>query len=180
METHLERNWDNLLLGFLSCNSTKGKRPVNLDQVAMPDTDNTFRGLVFREGGRIEVSPHLTKEQANLMRAVIGLVRLDRHPDAKNGDDRPRGRDKRANLRSDVWDLANRYLGYIEQPASDPLLPEITAYDLAPSKGFFSVWMTVFCDHPDMLMRFIQAFPGTDANGFDDEGQAVPRPGARL
>ena len=146
----------------------------------MPDKDNTFRGLVFREGGNIEVAPRLTQEQVNLMRAVIGLVRLDRHPDAKNGDDRPTPRDKRAYLRSDVWNLANRCLGHIKQPERDPLMRKFIALDLAPSKGFFSVWMTVFCDYPDMLKRFIQAFPGTDADCFDDQGQAVPRPEGRL
>ena len=92
-------------------------------------------------------------------------------------------RDKRANWRSDVWELANRYLRYIEQPERDPsnssLIAEVLE-DLAPSKGFFSVWMTVFRDHPDMLKMFIQAFPGTDKGSFDCEGQAVPRPGGRL
>ena len=57
LEPDLERSWNNLLLGCSSCNRVKGKKPVNLDQVAMPDTDNTFRGFVFLEGGRIKVSP---------------------------------------------------------------------------------------------------------------------------
>ena len=83
----------------------QGEKPANLDQLAMPDTDNAFRGLVFREGGKIEPFPCLTKEQADLMRAVIGLVRLDRHPDSRKKVDQPTDRDKRAYLRSDVWDL---------------------------------------------------------------------------
>ena len=180
LEPHLERSWDNLLLGCMSCNRTKADKPVDLAQVAMPDTDITFRGLVFLEGGRIKVSPHLTGEQAELMRQVVSLVKLDRHPDAEVKDDRPTKRDKRAHLRSDVWNLANRYLGYVKEPNGCTLMGKLIAEDLAPSKGFFSVWMTVFCDHPDMLERFIQAFPGTDTDCFDSKGQAVQRPGGRI
>ena len=102
LEPRLERSWNNLLLGCSSCNKTKSDKPVDRAQVAMPDMDNTFRGLLFLEGGKIRVCPHLTGEQAELMRKVVELVRLDRHPDAKKRDDRPTARDKRAILRSDV------------------------------------------------------------------------------
>ncbi|MDE0695947.1 MAG: HNH endonuclease [Boseongicola sp.] len=180
LEPELERSWENLLLGCKSCNSTKSDKPVDLDRVAMPDRDNTFRGLVFLEGGRIGLAPGLTGTQAELMRHVVGLVRLDRHPDAENKDDQPTDRDKRADLQRDVWDLAHRYRRLVEQPEGDPLICNLIADDLAPAKGFFSVWMTVFRDHPEMLERFIQAFPGTDACSFNDEGQAVLRPGGRL
>ena len=57
---------------------------------------------------------------------------------------------------------------------------KLIAEDLVPSKGFFSVWMTVFRDHCDMLERFIQAFRGTDSSSFDCDGQAVQRPDGRL
>lgn len=67
LEPELERSWENLLLSCKSCNSTKGNEPVNLDQVAIPDRDNTFRGLVFLEGGRIGISPDLTDAQTELM-----------------------------------------------------------------------------------------------------------------
>lgn len=181
LEPELARSWDNFLLACTSCNRIKRKKPVDLAQVAMPDTENTFRGLVFREGGRIEQSPGLTDTQIELMTQVIRLVRLDRHPDAENKDDQPTDRDKRAHLRNGVWEVASRYLEYyIEQQERNPEIRNQIADDLAPAKGFFSVWMTVFRDHPDMLMRFIQAFPGTDADSFDDEGRAVPRPGGRL
>ena len=62
----------------------------------------------------------------------------------------------------------------------DPPIRSDIAEKIAPDTGFFSVWMTVFHEHPEMLKRFIQAFPGTDPNCFDDEGHAVSRPGGRL
>ncbi len=178
LEPDLERSWDNL--GCSSCNKTKSNNPVDLTRVAMPDTDNTFRGLEFLEGGKIELSPHLNDEQTELMRQVVGLVRLDRHPDASTKDGRPTDRDKRAKLRNDVWILANRYRGYIEQRELNPEIHGKFVGDVARSNGFFSVWMTVFRDYPDMLKRFLQIFPGTDADCFDGEGRAVPRPGGRF
>jgi hypothetical protein len=50
----------------------------------------------------------------------------------------------------------------------------------AQGRGFFSVWMTVFKDDPDMLNRFINAFPGTCTDCFDVEGKAILRPGGRI
>ena len=183
LDPALERSWENLLLGCQSCNRTKSDKPVRLDRVAMPDSDNTFRGLLFLQGGRIEVAPGLKEEQAELMRQVISLVRLDRHPNAARADDRPARRDERVRWRSHVWDLANDALSELEELGQTPEVAAQVANWIvryAVSKGFFSVWMTVFRDHPDMLKRFIQAFPGTDVGSFDDEGQAVPRPGGRL
>jgi hypothetical protein len=46
--------------------------------------------------------------------------------------------------------------------------------------GFFSIWMTVFADHPVMLRRFITAFPGTAETCFDLNGKPLLRPGGRL
>ena len=179
LEPGRERNWDNLLLGCSSCNTIKSNKPVVRDYVAMPDRDNTFRGLVFHEDGSIKVSSDLTDPQAHLMRQVIALVRLDRHPDAPNREDRPTPRDERAKWRRDVWALANEALDDFEQSEPNPLMIKWIV-ECAVAKGFFSVWMTVFRNHPDMLNRFIREFPGTDAGSFDDEGRAVPRAGGRF
>ena len=183
LEPGLERCWENLLLGCSTCNRVKRDKPVDLDHVAMPDRDNTFRGLLFDEYGHIAVSADLTGPQAELMWQVVRLVRLDRHPDGLNRDDRPTARDERAKWRRDVWDLASDALSEFEEPGLPPAIIDQIAnwiVRFAVAKGFFSVWMTVFRDHPDMLDRFIQAFPGTDAGSFNDDGQAVYRAGGRF
>ena len=41
--------------------------------------------------------------------------------------------------------------------------------------GYWSVWMTVFKDDPDMLRRFIEAFPGTCQDCFDSKCNPIPR-----
>ena len=50
----------------------------------------------------------------------------------------------------------------------------------ATGHAYWSIWMTVFKDDPDMLNRFIAAFLGTCADCFDVQGKAIPRPGGRI
>ncbi|MCP4153005.1 MAG: hypothetical protein GY757_35055 [bacterium] len=50
----------------------------------------------------------------------------------------------------------------------------------ATGYGYWSFWMTLFQHDPDMLKRFIKAFPGTCKACFDDKGKAVPRAGGKL
>lgn len=180
----LEHDWNNFLLGCKSCNTIKHNTPVDLDQVAFPDVDNTFLALDFHSDGRISLANHLGAAQVPLMEAVIKLVKLHRHPAALTRADRPSKRDNRVKLRLDVWDIARHQLGNYEDFLYDPdfseILAETIAKHLAPAKGFFSIWMTVFRDHPDMLRRLIAAFPGTDAASFDTDGQPVSRPGGRF
>ena len=39
--------------------------------------------------------------------------------------------------------------------------------ETATGHAYWSIWMTVFEDDPDMRCRFIEAFPGTDKTCFD-------------
>ncbi|MEL7360290.1 MAG: hypothetical protein AAFV85_13205 [Cyanobacteria bacterium J06634_6] len=48
--------------------------------------------------------------------------------------------------------------------------------DLARRYGFFSVWMTVFEDDPEMKVALIKLFPGTAPSCFDLDGKALNRP----
>lgn len=180
----LEYSWDNFLLGCKSCNSVKGKNPVDLAGVAFPDADNTFRGLEFRPDGSINITTGLGPAETGLMEAVVKLVKLHRHPAAIRIGDRPTKRDKRVELRLDVWDIASRQLANYEEFVGNPevseLLAQIIASDLAPAKGFFSIWVTVFHAHPCMIHRFVAAFPGTDPACFNAAGSAIRRPTGRL
>jgi hypothetical protein len=173
----LEYSWENFLLGCKSCNGVKGKTPVNLARVGFPDTDNTFRALEFHADGWISVATALGEYERDLMNAVVDLVKLHRHPDAVREEDRTTKRDKRAKFRRDAWELATLMLNrYLQEPNTADLITD----HLAPAKGFFSVWMTVFADHPEMLNRLISAFPGTEPNCFDLDGKPVPRPNGRF
>jgi len=184
LEPGLETTWNNFLLGCKSCNTVKGDTPVDLTQVAFPDLENTFRALSFHQDGRVTVAPHLAGPEIQLMKNVISLVKLHRHPNAPNRDDQPTARDKRVDFRLGAWSRAQRQLELYEEFLHDPEFSEVLATqiteELAPSTGFFSIWMTVFADHPAMLKRFISAFPGTAEDCFDCNGQSVSRPGGRF
>lgn len=52
--------------------------------------------------------------------------------------------------------------------------------ETAQSKGYWSIWMTVFADDADMRQRLIAAYPGTATTCFDAACLLVARPGGRL
>ncbi|MEJ5218910.1 HNH endonuclease [Cognatishimia sp. D5M38] len=177
LEAGLEFSWENFLLGCKSCNTVKGNTPVDVTLVGFPDMDNTFRGLDFHSDGKISIKMGLEEDQTELMSATVRLIKLHRHPSEPAAQDRPTRRDKRAELRRDVWEVATYVLGRYQ---ADGTIADLIAEHLAPAKGFFSVWMTVFADHPEMLNRFIDAFPGTARDCFNEDGQSQARPGGRL
>ena len=64
--------------------------------------------------------------------------------------------------------------------ARDDLQKEDTATDrkrivqLAQASGYWSVWMTVFANDPQMLSDLIRGFPGTSTACFNADGQCLP------
>ena len=48
--------------------------------------------------------------------------------------------------------------------------------NLAKGYGFFSIWMMVFREEPEIKKSLIQIFPGTAGNCFDEEAIPVRRP----
>ena len=41
----------------------------------------------------------------------------------------------------------------------------------ATADGFFSVWMTVFSEEPQILLALIENFPGTNRLCYDEHGK---------
>ena len=52
--------------------------------------------------------------------------------------------------------------------------------DMAIGYGFFSVWMMVFENEPEIRQELIWAFPGTCKSCFDENGNAQKREGGRI
>ena len=171
--------WSNFLLGYKSCNSIKRTKPVNINEVAFPDMDNTFRGLSY-EIDKVVVAQDLVPHENRLILAIVDLVKLRRHPDGERADDRPSPRDRRYKFRGEAWAKATRMLQhYLDRPGDSVFRNTIT-HELAPETGYFSVWMTVFREHPIVLSGFIDAFRGTARDCFDENGTAVRRPEVRV
>lgn len=116
-----------------------------------------FEGLCFYEDAASRCHPvSQMSRQGELVRQVLILVRLDRHPNAERKDDRPARRDERAKWRSHVWGLANDAFNELWKLGQNPgVARQIANWIIrqADSRGFFSVGMTVFRDHPDMLKK---------------------------
>jgi uncharacterized protein (TIGR02646 family) len=75
-----ELNWFNFLLSCTNCNSIKGSLDVVLSDYVWPHTDNTFRALVYREGGIIAVNDALPASIQQKAHSTILLTGLDRQP----------------------------------------------------------------------------------------------------
>ncbi len=161
----LELVWGNFLLSCINCNShKKGIAKTVLDEYFWVHLDNTFMVLEYLSGGRVAINPNLDDTQKKKAARTIAMFKLDLCPPEDLETRDPKARDLRWLNRKNVWEVA--------QEERQELVQENTASrrnataKIAVSRGFWSVWMTVFKDDPDMLERFIKAFPGT-ANCFD-------------
>lgn len=172
-----ELDWANFLLSCRNCNSTKGRTDTGDNQFLeylWPDKDNTFFAIAYSVGGIVKANPNLSSQLHAKADRLIRLVGLHRTP---NND--PQMRDRRFNNRREAWDIAANRKSAIQN--NDSIELRDTVVELALAKGYFSIWMTVFHDDPDMLRRLIEAFPGTSTNCFDpSNGYAtVNRPGGQ-
>ncbi|AFZ60446.1 HNH endonuclease [Anabaena cylindrica FACHB-243] len=190
-----ETNWENLCLACNNCNSTKkgamDKRwnsswkhlHITSAKIAARsefywiDQDNTFRCVEYSQGGLVTINPSLGIEEQKVAQATIEMVGLDKTPKPDM-----QMKDRRWINRKDAWDTAEKYLKILRQYNDKESLKQMQDIIVshAVDKGFFSVWMTVFKDDPEMLKRFIFAFPGTAIDCFDQEGKAIHRPKARI
>ena len=147
--------WDNFLLACTNCNSTKGDTDVVLDDYLWPDRDDTFRSLLYKEGGRVQSATGPQQAQADRLIALVGLQKT---PDTAEASDR------RWLNRRESWDIAVRAKERLARCPVDYLSDmKDQIIDTVKAKGFWSVWMTVFSDDADMLDRLMVAFPGTRA-----------------
>lgn len=155
-------DWDNFLLACTNCNSTKGNEEINLDDYFWPDRDNTFKVLKYSEGGLISPADNLTDFDKNKALQTIKLTGLDVKP-----TNDPKASDRRWRNRRETWDIAKRSKQNLQRCDLPEMREQITT--TATGHAYWSIWMTVFQDDSDMLRRFIDAFPGTDRECFDEK-----------
>ena len=143
----LEKEWSNLLLGCVNCNSRKLNNNDSRDQYLWPDTDDTFRAFVYRSGGRVCVNGKLAQVEWRKATALFGLVGLGATGSRT---------DRRRRKRHQAWDTAVKVRSLVSDDNSRAL-----AIEIALGTGFFSIWMAVFRNDVDMRQRLVEAFPGT-------------------
>lgn len=168
-----ELDWHNFLLACTNCNSTKGNTDVVLADYYWPDSDNTFMALAYSEGGLVSPAVFLDEEQREKAKNIIEITGLDKQPDNDTT-----ASDRRWRNRLETWGIATESKADLAIEDSAAMRRQIIRS--AKGHGYWSIWMTVFRDDSDMLVRLIAAFPGTAEDCFNDAGEAVQRPAGQI
>lgn len=172
---HLERRWENFLLGCVNCNSTKGDKDVVLSDVLLPDRDNTAAAFSYREDGRLEVRSGLTPAGRTKAEATLALVGLDKRVNAITDPDGVLIATERMSQRMETWLVAEESRSDLATNPTDAFRRQVARTAIAT--GHFSIWMTVFAADAGMRGILIDSFPGTAADCFDPNGNPIsPRP----
>ena len=169
--------WNNLLLGCKYCNSRKSNKTSSEDvnEYLWPDQDNTALAYSYEK-----VIPEIAQRKLaeldsnaefyNKAKRLFDLVGLGHVPTGKAND----YKDRRFQDRNEAYQMAKESL-------KDWLLVKTTPNEsteafkrqlvrTVQSKGFFSIWMTVFSDEPEILKEILEIFPGTQKRYFDENG----------
>jgi hypothetical protein len=172
----LEGRWDNYLLACVNCNSTKGHKDVKPANFYLPDRDNTLAAFDYLPDGA--VAP--TSANDNMAVETLSLTGLDKSVRQVFDENGRLVAADRIGQRMEAWLKAQRSKTRLQSNPSQELVESIV--ELALSEGFFSVWLTVFHDMPEMRQAFISAFPNTSIECFElPSTQLVsPRPGNGL
>ncbi|MES3101478.1 HNH endonuclease [Sphingomonas faeni] len=173
---HLETDWTNFLLACVNCNSTKGHQPVLLDDVLLPDRDNTFLAYEYTIDGRVRVTPGLAPPLATKAQALLTLTGLDRKLNSVLDENGKQIVVDRVSGRAEIMAIA---LDQVAEIAADPSNQGVkrSTVRMANATGGFSVWMAAFAGDADMQERLIDAFAGTRASGcFGTAGHTTVSP----
>ena len=167
-----ETAWNNLLLGCKYCNTRKGTTvtPANVNDYLWPDQYNTAIAFPC-----INEIPVIDKAKLDLIdpsgtayqkaERLFNVVGLGNRPKTKLED-------LRFWKRSEVYQCAVRAAKRWKSNPTEEL--KESTVELAKAMGFFSIWMSVFDDVPEMLLAFLDAFPGTKRTYYDADGHPLP------
>jgi hypothetical protein len=173
LHPELKTEWTNFLLGCANCNSVKGDQPVEVENFLWCDRDNTFLAFAYSKGGFVQLADNLNEVQKDKAQALLDLVGLQRHK--ASGRNRPAPRDKRWQDRELAWASAESCRNNFEILGQTSEVRELVL-EVAKYCGFFSVWMNVFKDYPDVKRELIKIFTGTATSCFDADGKPINRP----
>ncbi len=175
MYPHLIGRWDNYLLGCVNCNGTKTNKDVLLDQIFLVDRDNTFHAFTYTPDGKVKPSEGLSDEHRQLALDTLALTGLEKPINEVYDENGELVYLDRVSQRRLTWLLAKSSKDDLETSPTEGMRRQIIR--TAITRGFFSIWMTVFEDDPVMRQMFINAFPGTAPECFDaTTGPISPRP----
>ena len=159
--------WTNLLLACKACNTRKGKTVTGLNKsdYLWPDEDNTALAFQYPFGipevntaalDMVDPTGKANQRANNL----FGLLKLGPQPKVKT--------DRRVQKRNEAFQTAKESLADWQTNRTPAMKRQIIR--TAVANGFFSIWMMVFENEPDILQDLLNAFPGTEQAHFDADG----------
>ena len=168
--------WSNLLLGCKYCNTRKAAKitPQNVGEYLWPDSDNTAVAFSYTNGIPKVNEDILSAldptgiccEKAKNTYEMVGLGNIPIQKDDK---------DRRATSRNSAFIKARESLEGWRQikdaPETYKSVMKTQIMITAVAEGFFSVWMTVFADEPQILQALIESFPGTNGAYYGKDGK---------
>lgn len=147
----LENDWNNFLLACKPCNIIKNNNNENREGYVFPDIHNTSFLFEYTKKG-IKVRDDLELEAKALAEATFDLVKLNRRFDST-------GRlDDRAFARLNSWNKAQEALSDFLELSNHPSMIRQTARSC---NGFFTMWIQVFKDYPEVKKHILENVPGT-------------------
>ena len=167
-------DWNNLNLGCKYCNTRKKAQtmPENKKNYLWTDEDNTAIAYSYINGipkvnEELLIKLDSTGDYLKRARNTYNLVGLGNLPMGKD-------RDRRFGQRNTAYQKALNSLEHwnhmkdLSKEYQNDMKNQIIMTALGD--GFFSIWMEVFCDEPEIRLALIETFPGTNLNYCDEKG----------
>lgn len=175
-------DWNNFLLVCTNCNSVKLNTDINdsnRHQYYWPHVNNTFLAFEYDGSGIVKPSNFVGVDRQR-SKKTIALFGLDKIAPRAGTIKYEEASDRRFENRLGAWMKAKRfetrYLNTTEDKRSEflELFPDVI------DTGFYSVWMTVFQNHPEVKRVICETFPGTATGCFDANFDPTPRNGTDI
>ncbi len=155
---NLETEWSNFLLACKSCNIIKDNNNDTSVGYAFPDTHNT--SFIYEYSIKdIKVKDNLDDDIKKLAIATFNLVKLNRKLNTSNQID------DRARARLNSWNKAQEALEDLLELPTNPAMVRATARSC---NGFFSLWIQIFQDYPEVKKAILENVKGTAMECYDD------------
>lgn len=155
---NLVLEWANLLLGCKTCNTIKNNNNDSREAYPFPDEYNTAY-LYEYKNGKVQINEELSENEYEMAKKLFELIKLNReYNSSKRADDRDIAR-------MHEYNKAKMSLeDYMEAP-----IPQMVNVISRSPEGFFSVWLEIFEDYPEVKKAILEAVPGTALECYDDE-----------
>lgn len=158
LDGELINNWTNFLLACKSCNIIKSNNNEDREGYVFPDEHNTSFLFEYNING-VLIRSDLPYEIKELAEATYNLVKLNRKKDTSGMTD------DRAFARLRSWQKAQEALAdFLELPESLAMIRQTAR----SCDHFFSMWIQVFSDYPEVKKAILEGVSGSALECYDE------------